>query len=342
MLSGENGIIIQAQNAKEETRGASVQEYRNLWFMNKQEEKLEDLLNNLVQQKLLTENEKNEIIGNEEKGILPTGKVNIGSRTIDFGSLKIVASLRMVVETNNLSEAKKGIVCQIYDNEKNQYANFSIEEKEKILLGIFNSQAIMTNDQIFNTEKELLTAMYEGLLEVEINSFEEWYNLMKDADAINVNSYEEFLDKLANDYNSVYEYNILEPNGNSYTICAADDVAIPTHEIGTYKIIVKTLDGRLIGSTQIENIENKYYITYSTGNSANICAEIYDQELKNIVSIDNAYVYYEDEKIDVTDKIIGNERIYLSDIYNKLTYELELVTGTEKIKIPIVKVKNAT
>ena len=32
MLGGENGIITQAQNAKEETRGGEVEEERNLWM----------------------------------------------------------------------------------------------------------------------------------------------------------------------------------------------------------------------------------------------------------------------------------------------------------------------
>ena len=94
MLTGENGILSQAQKADEETRGAAVEEAKNLWETNKTldentgentAESLEELVNRLVDENLLTEDEKDLILGNEEKGIEATGQVTIGSRTIVFG-----------------------------------------------------------------------------------------------------------------------------------------------------------------------------------------------------------------------------------------------------------------
>ena len=94
MLTGENGILSQAQKADVETRGAAVEEAKNLWETNKTldentgentAESLEELLNRLVDESLLTEDEKDLILGNEEKGIEATGEVTIGSRTIVFG-----------------------------------------------------------------------------------------------------------------------------------------------------------------------------------------------------------------------------------------------------------------
>ena len=43
------------------------------------------MVNRLVDENLLTEDEKDKILGNEEKGIEATGEVTIGSRTIEFG-----------------------------------------------------------------------------------------------------------------------------------------------------------------------------------------------------------------------------------------------------------------
>lgn len=85
-LTGENGILTQAGNAKEETRGASVEEARDLWRINQEEDNqtLEELINDLVNQKLLTEDEKDQVLGNETKGIKATYQVTIGSRTIIF------------------------------------------------------------------------------------------------------------------------------------------------------------------------------------------------------------------------------------------------------------------
>ena len=95
MLTGENGLITRAQEASEETRGASVEEERDLWKANQaldeytsaSSESLPELINRLVNQGLLKENEKDQILGNEEKGIEATGQVTIGSRTIVFGTV---------------------------------------------------------------------------------------------------------------------------------------------------------------------------------------------------------------------------------------------------------------
>ena len=93
MLTGDNGILTQAKNAKEETRGGTVQEARDLWFaekkMNKElnkttEKTLEDLINELVNDKHLTEDEKDIILGNASKGIEAQYQITIGSHVINF------------------------------------------------------------------------------------------------------------------------------------------------------------------------------------------------------------------------------------------------------------------
>ena len=100
MLGGENGIITQAVKTKEETRGASVEEERDLWKTNQNVDKygsstaesLTELIDRLVEKGLLTDDEKDQILGNEDKGIEGTGQVTIGSRTIVFvtGKLTLV------------------------------------------------------------------------------------------------------------------------------------------------------------------------------------------------------------------------------------------------------------
>ena len=85
MLMGENGIITQAQESKIETRGGAVEEARDLWKVNQKSDEytnsdtsqtLDELLTELEDKDLLTEEERNEV---EE-----TGKVTIGSREIVF------------------------------------------------------------------------------------------------------------------------------------------------------------------------------------------------------------------------------------------------------------------
>ena len=85
-LTGENGILTRASEADVETRGAAVEEEKNLWEANKiankyatgDVETLAELLERIGPNgsKLLTQEEIDEI--NE------TGKITIGSRTIEF------------------------------------------------------------------------------------------------------------------------------------------------------------------------------------------------------------------------------------------------------------------
>ena len=97
MVVGDNGIISKSKYAKEETRGARVEEERDLWKANQEldeygnpnSESLTEIIDRLVSQGLLNENEKDQILGNEEKEIEATGKVTIGSRTIVFGTGKM-------------------------------------------------------------------------------------------------------------------------------------------------------------------------------------------------------------------------------------------------------------
>ena len=88
-LTGENGLLTKSSTSKVETRGAAVQEARDLWKINQEadkhtENKTAETLSALLErlgpndQKLLTTDEMDEINA--------TGQVTIGSRTIVFGT----------------------------------------------------------------------------------------------------------------------------------------------------------------------------------------------------------------------------------------------------------------
>ena len=134
MLGGENGLITRAQEAAEETRGASVEEERDLWKANQylddyasgSSESLQELIDRLVEQGLLTEDEKDEILGNEEKGIEATGQVTIGSRTIVFGTAG-----KTLVQAFKDGEIEVGDYITDYNQKlKNSSASVSVTEEE--------------------------------------------------------------------------------------------------------------------------------------------------------------------------------------------------------------------
>lgn len=87
------GLINNAKEATEETRASQVQEAKYLWVTEKAINRysnssnsmtLSELIDDLVKRHLLTEDEKDIILGNISKGIDAQYQITIGSRTIDF------------------------------------------------------------------------------------------------------------------------------------------------------------------------------------------------------------------------------------------------------------------
>ncbi len=94
-LRGENGILTRASKATDETRAASVEEAVNLWKIDYESnnygsstttQDIKELVEDLVEQKLLTEDEKDEILGNAEEGIEASYQIKIGERIIKFAN----------------------------------------------------------------------------------------------------------------------------------------------------------------------------------------------------------------------------------------------------------------
>ncbi len=94
-LTGENGILTRASKATDETRAASVEEAVNLWKIDNESnnygsstttQDIKELVEDLIEQKLLTEDEKDKILGNAEEGIEASYQIKIGERTIKFAN----------------------------------------------------------------------------------------------------------------------------------------------------------------------------------------------------------------------------------------------------------------
>ena len=85
MLAGDNGVLHQATNSKEESRAASVEEARDIWKLeNKIDEVSEEKKARLLDE-VLTELESSGLITSEERVIIEqTGKVTIANREIEF------------------------------------------------------------------------------------------------------------------------------------------------------------------------------------------------------------------------------------------------------------------
>ncbi len=104
-LTGNNGILEKTNISKEETRGATIEERKNLWKANqtvdtiigKTTEKIANLLEELEEEALITTEERRII---EEDG-----QITIGNRTIIFGVDGIKGQ---IIETINKNKDKDG------------------------------------------------------------------------------------------------------------------------------------------------------------------------------------------------------------------------------------------
>lgn len=156
-LTKENGILSNANYTREETRGASVEEEKNLWEVEQEANKyiknktttLKELLNKLVDNKLLTEDEKDKIIGNDKKGIEGTGEITIGSRTIVFDDnimtlekIKLQCEIDKSYTINDIAENKGNSLEKVLEKSEatkyivnNYIDNLVLVEQAMTLLG---------------------------------------------------------------------------------------------------------------------------------------------------------------------------------------------------------------
>ncbi len=141
-LTGENGILSQANKAKVETRGASVEEECNLWKTNKKMDSqtaqgtaqtLEGLLESLEERNLITAKEK--------ETIKETGEITIGSRTINFGKedppVETPSTVKEAIKTGHVYQASEN--REIQDEFGNKVVvpdGFKVVEGEDVTKGV--------------------------------------------------------------------------------------------------------------------------------------------------------------------------------------------------------------
>lgn len=157
-MTGKEGILNKTIYTKEEIRGAKVQEEKDIWEANKETDKytegktaqtLEALLEDLVNKNILKEDEKDKIIGNEEKGIEETGKITIGSKTIVFEDviktleeMKLKCNIDKTYTINDIANNKEKSLEKVLENSratkyivKNHMDALVLSEQAMTLLG---------------------------------------------------------------------------------------------------------------------------------------------------------------------------------------------------------------
>ena len=146
LVFSENGVVTKAKEAKEETRGAAVEEARDMWELDKSlteyvggsSQSLDELLDSLESQKQITAEEKVQI--------KETGSVTIGSRTITFNTA------RTLVELYDAGELKIGDYVNYQNPTSGSYTSLGSKTGMEDLITDGGD-----SDQIFNVANNQLT-----------------------------------------------------------------------------------------------------------------------------------------------------------------------------------------
>ncbi len=143
-LLGNNGILNQAEKAKVETRGATVEEECNLWKVNQEMDSqtaqgtvqtLEGLLDSLEKRKLIT--------AEERATIKETGEITIGSRTINF---KTPTTVEEAIRTGHVYQKNEDREIEdAYGNKVVVPEGFKIVEGEDVTKGVVIEDATYEN-----------------------------------------------------------------------------------------------------------------------------------------------------------------------------------------------------
>lgn len=281
LLLSDDGVIGKAIYAKEETRGGSVEEEKELWKLGNKYSKasqiktLDKLVDELVDKKLLKENEKDKILGNKEKGIPKEGKITIGSRTIIFEELRLSDFAKVgdyvnyepdIVEKGYLVEAKySGLNRNYYlPQEKFKWQIFKIEEDKILLIADKRSEKLIewltSNDGFYGPDYKTEAIGYVNGVKLLNDSCNKLYS-RKDIGQARSIVLEDVLDCLENqnlvDLNGFtsFEDNEFELDGSKF------------REKKNFSTSVNIYKRKLTGPKEINHVKEEYEnIIFGTNN----------------------------------------------------------------------------
>ena len=294
-LTGENGILTQAQNAKNETEEAEAQEKEEL---ENQNSLIEDIVNGITQ----------------------------GQDT----NMELMLTITTATDNEILLNINvTNITQEIVDEYKFEVTNLSFEEKETVTLDLVRKAYSTIFSSILNkkitTDKELLEAMKEvGMITDSLEKFDTlkdylMYTLEKSNEEEGTNkTYEEYIDMvlenfigessmftgagildvvIENEEGEKLNYTSIRYEKNKYALSS-----VPIFEFGKYRVTVEVANTGIIltneiyiGKYMVKENDGKFYLQEITTNEKS--------------KIKEAYIYVNKEKKNASEYIKEERRI---------------------------------
>ena len=323
LLLDENGIIAKSKDARTETRVSQIEDEVGMWkqhnFINKEsnqaQESADTMLASLISRKLLTEDEidrEQELITIKKKDGTIVKEISYGNVTINITKTPATEKSGAVLLT---VDSVEGITSPIITNEEgatsfiNSITSLSEERKKEIIKKLepvrINAKFGETNltsfeealvwhkengniteatEETFWNYVESTRGMDEYVLgDIELGCFDE------DTETLNPYIITNPLDATSNEY-------IATENG-TYTFKIQDIVTGKTY---TKKVEVTNVDTSLPSLTVVGE---------KGKNSSAVLIKLKVATADKYTKFEKAYIMYNNEKIEVTSKIIGNTYI---------------------------------
>ena len=349
MLTGENGIIKQAEMAKINTRAGTVRDEVSLWKSEnrirseRDEEKIskEDMLNNLKDKELVYEEEIDRT----------TEIIRIGENEIPYGEEE-----DYLIEIEKIPE--DGIVNQVFLQVTDvQGIGETIKfETEEDLLEVFTKLAENLQEYTRSEKEQILIEAINKFSDmtgqdIEVNNIDDVVKYLQDSGQIGskedlYKNDEELLNQLLAsigmisgtfgdiDYENkeYHSYIIRNPDGElskEYNATENGEYTFTVEDILTRKMYSKTISVDNIDETDI----NYYVGNYYTVNSMRYIT-LFDKETSIPTTFEEAFIYHEGKLVDITKYIMKiNGECFISG--RDILREVNIMNGDEKVFVLI-------
>ena len=312
LILDNNGIIGKSKESRLETRASQVEDEIGLWKQNnfiKSEtgESIENanaVLQSLLSRKLLNEDEidrENEII---------TIKRNDGSvlKQIEYGDIRINISKTPATEKSNAVLLKvdsvEGMTTITNEDEYNNFINSLNEEKKKEIIKISMPKLLKKDDNTANCntfEEALEYLKNQGAIEDATE--DEFWNALEKGMGIDSFLEDEILYNLYLDksLNIMVGYNITNPDNetsNTYIATENGTYTFKVQDILTGKIYTKEVE-----VTNIDKSLPLYTIVGEKDSHGYVYIMLKFEITDEYTNFEEAYIMYNNEKVEVTSEI---------------------------------------
>lgn len=325
MLTGENGIIKQAEMAKINTRAGTVRDEVSLWKSEnrirseRDEEKIskEDMLNNLKDKELVYEEEidrtteiirigENEIpYGEEEDYLIEIEK--IPEDGIVNQVFLQVTDVQGIGETIKFETEED--LFEVFTKLAENLQEYTRSEKEQILIEAINKFSDMTGQDIeVNNIDDVVKYLQDS---GEIGSKEDLYK--NDEELLNqllasIGMISGTFGDIDYENKEYHSYIIRNPDGElskEYNATENGEYTFTVEDILTRKMYSKTISVDNIDETDIN-----YYVGNYERDGWELLVTLLDKKTNISTKFEEAYIYYEGELIDITEYIRKENDIY--------------------------------